>query len=80
MIVPGDAVGADQAAATTTVDPCPFSVAANFDADGFHRTSANTVPIPWLFILVARPEAEGTMVAMAGPIGLGGPTVGNEHH
>lgn len=71
MVVAGDAVGAEYAAATAAVDDGPFAVATDFDGDGFHGLSAGAGAVAGLLVEVAGPEARGAVVAVAGAVGAG---------
>lgn len=66
VIVAGDAVGAQSAAARAAMDQRPFAVGTHFDGDGLHRFAARRATIAGRLIKVSRPEASRAVVAVFG--------------
>ena len=65
LVVAGDAVGADRAAAGATVDQGPLAVISDINADRLHGCTTGAGSIARRVIDVAGSQAVRAMVAMA---------------
>lgn len=66
MVVAGDAIGAERAAAAAAMDDRPFAVLSDLDGDGFHRLAAGVAAVARLIVEMTGVEAGGAVVAMLG--------------
>ena len=70
VVVAGDAVGAQRAAAGAAMDEGPLAIIADRDADRLHGLGAGAAAVAGLLIDVTRPQALGAMIAMTRAVGL----------